>query len=108
MSETKQQVTSPSLYTTSLKQLLEDRPDLAGRETCYRCDTRIGDAAYEVTRDGMVRHRFCNTLEGIIDHLEQCAKQNEADSVDTRDGWQAQAVAAEQRRMIRILKALAA
>ena len=40
-------------------------------------------------------------IEGIIQHLEDCAKQNEADS--QWDG-EASAVGKEQRRMITILK----
>ena len=49
-------------------------------------------------------------MDGIIRHLEYCATQNESD-VKAGAGWErpqgthgAQAVAAEQRRMIGILK----
>lgn len=55
----------------------------------------------------------CNPLIGVIKELERCAKQNEKDaSIGVRDyvsppdfnALQARAVAAEQRRMIGILK----
>ncbi len=49
-------------------------------------------------------------IDGIIGHLEACAKQNEADA-KAGSGWSKpmgvagpQAVAAEQRRMIGVLK----
>lgn len=44
-------------------------------------------------------------IDGIIDHLTKCAVQNTLDSGSaTEDGRQAIAVAAEQRRMLGILK----
>jgi len=47
-------------------------------------------------------------IAAIINDLRRCAKQNEADSrapggFDSRDCLQAAAVAAEQRRMIKVL-----
>ncbi len=48
-----------SLYTESLKELFENRPDLASKEQCYRCNKRIGDAAYRVTQDGCLSHESC-------------------------------------------------
>jgi len=51
-------------------------------------------------------------IKAIIQNLERCAKQNEADANapggwDSRDCAQAEAVAREQRRMLRILKGVA-
>jgi len=48
-------------------------------------------------------------IKAVIRRLDVCAKQNEADAAapggfDSRDCLQAKAVAAEQRRMIRVLK----
>lgn len=44
---------------------LENRPEEAGRESCYRCGARIGDAEYLTTQDGCVRHFAC-PLEGSV------------------------------------------
>lgn len=43
----------------------------------------------------------CNSLVGVVADLERCARQNEADALSSTA---AIAVAAEQRRMIRILR----
>jgi hypothetical protein len=46
-------------------------------------------------------------MESVISDLKRCAKQNEADArTDSSDATQARAVAAEQRRMIAILRKL--
>jgi hypothetical protein len=58
-----------------------------------------------------MRETIREKLVAIITDLERCAKQNEADA-KTGAGWgphpldgEARAVAGEQRRMIKILKA---
>lgn len=38
---------------------LQDRPELVGELPCYRCGLPIGDAAYEVNPDALVRHFDC-------------------------------------------------
>lgn len=46
-------------------------------------------------------------IDGIIEHLTKCAKQNERDAkaeVNTTGGFEARVVASEQRRMLAILK----
>ena len=55
----------------------------------------------------------CNKLIGIIKHLEAHARQNERDGA-AGAGWskpldgEARAIAAEQRRVVRLLKGLLA
>jgi hypothetical protein len=46
----------------TLADRLRDNPARAGREQCYRCANKIGDAEYVVNDEALVRHYECPAI----------------------------------------------
>lgn len=54
-------MTITQIRRSELQRLLEDNPNEASTYRCVKCSERIGDSEYDVSVDGIVKHRCCLT-----------------------------------------------